>query len=185
MIKRGLVVVAVGAVGVVLAIGGASEPAESAEANVAPCAPGVTTAGTAPVAWGPQTVATGPVAVDRQPLERMFEAKNGWLYAKMPLRVAGHRYVIVSVPAELRKRVFLYYGRIHDAEGHATTSFFAAPGYGETEFRPCHDRPRTAWTGGLRVKGRAPVALEVTIEGDRHTLRLPLGRPKPYTAPSP
>jgi hypothetical protein len=39
----------------------------------------------------------------------------------MGLLVAGHAAVKVSVPPALRKRVFLYYGRYLDRDGHPTT----------------------------------------------------------------
>ncbi len=179
MIKKSLAVGVAGVVAVVLAIGGNAQPPEEAPANVAPCAPGVTMAGSESPRWPDGSSVAGPVAVPRNPLARMFEAKNGWLYAKVPLLVAGHRYVVVSVPAELRKRVFLYYGHILDVEGNRTTSFFRARGYGETEFRPCHGKGRTVWPGGVRVRGRAPVSLLVAIEGEPRSRSLTLGRPTP------
>ena len=78
--------------------------------------------------------------------------------------VEGHAPVTVSVPPRLRRRIFLYYGRILDRNGHPTTSFTHAAGYSETRFEPCPGRPRTPWPGSLRVKGTAPVRLTVRVQ---------------------
>jgi hypothetical protein len=172
-----LIVGAAAVVAIVLAVGGASQPLEAIEANVAACLPAERMIGPGPPGWRQGSVVAGPVAVARQPLRRMVEARNRQLYTKMGVLVAGHEYVVLSVPLALRNRVFLYYGRILDGEGHRTTSFFAAPGYSEIEFRPCPGMPRTGWPGGVRVIGPAPVNLLVTIEGRSRSVPLRLGRP--------
>ena len=100
---------------------------------------------------------------------------NGDLVAKAPLLVEGHSAVTVKVPEALRERVFLYYGR--DPSGK-TISFADSPGFGSIEFRPCEDRPRTIWPGGLRVKGEGSVHLVVEAEGKTSVLKL--GRPQVY-----
>jgi hypothetical protein len=110
----------------------------------------------------------------------MWKAPNGWLYGKVGVLLEGHDAVTISVPPGLRRRVFLYYGRIEGRDGQPTTSFAHARGYGETEFQPCTDKPRTVWPGGLRIKGTAPVHLLVH-EGDRaDPVQLGLGRPRIY-----
>jgi hypothetical protein len=172
-----LIVGAAAIVAIVLAVGGASEPVEAIEANVAACRSSTKTIERGPADWRRGSVAAGPVAVARRPLRKMAEANDGQLYTKMGLLVSGHQYVVLSVPLALRDRVFLYYGRILDGEGHRTRSFLAAPGYSETEFRPCPGVPRTVWPGGVRVLGRAPVNLLVTIEGRSRSVALRLGRP--------
>lgn len=178
MLKRGLLIGAAALVAIVLAVGGASEPIEVPEANVAACGAANASVGAGPLDRRRGSVAAGPVSVGSAPLRRMTERGRGQLYAKMPLLVTGRRYVVLSVPLALRNRVFLYFGRLHDGEGRPTRSIFDAPGYSETEFQPCRGRPRTLWRGALRVVGRGSVNLLVTIEGDSQSLSLPLGKPQ-------
>ncbi len=180
MLKKGLIVGAAAVVAIVLAIGGASEPVEVTEANVAACIPSETMTEAGPADSRRTSLVAGPVAVTRRPLGKMIEAKSGQRYTRMALLVTGHRYVVLSVPVALRDRVFLYYGRVLDNEGHRTTSLFGARGYAETEFQPCRDRPRTVWPGGIRVVGHSPVNLLVTIEGHSASVPLPLGKPVVY-----
>jgi hypothetical protein len=177
MIKRGIVIGAAALVAIVLAVGGASEPVEAPEANVAECGAAASSPGPDPGTARRGSIVAGPVAVGAAPLARMTEANGGELYAKMGVTVSGHRFVVLSVPLALRNRVFLYFGRVLDAEGDPQTSLLAAPGYSETELQPCPDSPRTLWLGGVRVHGRAPVHLLVTVEGEAQSLRLPLGVP--------
>lgn len=175
MLKQALVVGAAGIVAIALAMGGSSEPLEPTEANVAPCGP----PSTAPAAgaWAGGSLGAGPLAVPRRPLARMAEAPSGQLTARMPVLLSGHRYVVLSVPLALRKRVFLYYGPVLDNQGQKTTSLLGAPGYSEIELQLCRDRPRTLWPGGVRVIGHGPVRLLVTVEGRSRSTPLPLGRP--------
>lgn len=147
------------------------------ESNVADCRQ--TMIGHGRADWRGTSVVAGPVGVARNPLSAMSRTRNGQLVAKMPILVAGHSPVVVSVPPRLRHRVFLYYGRMLDREGHPTTSFTQARGYGETEFEPCIDRPRTIWPGGIRIKGRSAVHLIVAPEG-AGPVPLRLGRPRVY-----
>lgn len=165
-------------VAIVLAIGGASEPVEAPEANVAECGSAVGSDGADTGAAGQGSIVAGPVSVSEAPLAGMTEANGGELYAKMDLGVTGHRFVVLSVPLALRNRVFLYFGRVFDAEGNERKSLLAAPGYSETELQPCRDRAQTVWAGGVRVSGHAPVHLLVTVEGQAESVRLPLGTPE-------
>jgi hypothetical protein len=153
--------------------------AAPAEANVAPCNKAII--GHGPADWRSESIVAGPVGVRRQPLRRMSRTENG-LVTKMPLLVEGRApaKVTVSVPPGLRDRVFLYYGRLLDNDGQPTTSFRNTRGYGETEFQPCDDKPRTIWPGGIRVKGEAPVRLNVFTEGRAEPFVLRLGRPQAY-----
>jgi hypothetical protein len=177
VLKKGLIVTVAGVVAIVLAVGGASEPVEVPEASVAPCGPPSTAAASAPVGWRRSSLTAGPVAVPRRPLASMREAQGRQLTTRMSVLVAGHRYVVLSVPLALRNRVFLYYGRVLDHEGAATTSLLGAPGYAEIEFQPCRDRDRTVWPGGIRVIGRRPVWLLVTVEGRPSSIPVSLGHP--------
>jgi hypothetical protein len=158
----------------VLALGGGA-PADS---NVAPCDKAII--GHGPANWRSDSVVAGPVGVRRHPLDAMSPTRNGFV-AKMPLLVEGRapETVTVSVPPTLRNRVFLYYGNVLGRDGQPTTTFSEARGYGETEFQPCDDKPRTIWPGGIRVKGDGPVRLVVRVEGEA-PISLALGRPQAY-----
>jgi hypothetical protein len=168
----GVVIAAV----VVLAL----EPAAGAgtESNEADCSKAII--GSGKPTWLEESVFAGPVGVSKAPLAHMSRTKSGEFITKMPLLVEGKRAVTVSVPPDLRKRVYLYYGRIVGRDGKATTAFAAARGYGETEFQPCSGKPRTIWPGGLRIKGTAPVHLLVHQGGGTAPIPLPLGRPRVY-----
>jgi hypothetical protein len=171
------VIGAAGAVAILLAVGGASEPVEPAEANLAPCGLG-RGVGAGSADRRDATAGAGPLALDPRPLRSMRRARDGQLYAHLGVVVTGHRFVVLSVPLALRNRVFLYYGQILDNRGRTATSLFRAPGYAETEFEPCPHDSRTAWSGGVRVIGDGPVSLLVTVEGRSRSLRLPLGPPR-------
>lgn len=151
--------------------------------QVADCEIGPVMNGPGPDDWRRRSTVAGAVAVFRGTLQRMSEARNGQLLHKMPVLTIGHEPVTLSVPPRLRHRVFLYYGFHEGPDGTRTTSFRGFPGYHEVEFHPCSDRPRTPWPGGIRVKGRAPVHLDV-IAADGATDVLRLGRPKPYEPPT-
>ena len=103
----------------------------------------------------------------------MQRTKKG-LVAKMPLLVEGREpeTVTVSVPAALRGRVFLYYG--------APSSFAEDRGFSEVEFQLCANKPRTIWPGGIRIKGEAPVHLDVFVADRAEPYRLRLGKPKVF-----
>jgi hypothetical protein len=160
---------------IALALGADAAP----QSNVAPCDKAIIGHGVAD--WRDESTVAGPVGVRRHPLSAMSRTRSG-LVSKMPLLVEGRapETVTVSVPPELRHRVFLYYGRMLDNDGHPTTSFAGARGYAEIEFQLCGNKPRTIWPGGIRVRGGAPVHLLVESEG-RRAVPLPLGRPQAYS----
>ncbi len=176
VLKQGLIVAAAAIVAIVLAVGGASEPVETQEANLAPCGSDGGVAAR-PSDWRQATERAGPLAVSPRPLQAMRRGREGNLYARMPVLLSGHRFVVLSVPLELRNRVFLYYGQITDNRDHKPSSLFRAPGYAETEFQPCRHASHTVWSGGIRVIGQGPVRLLVTVEGHPHSIPLHLGRP--------
>ena len=154
----------------------ASAERQAADANVAPCQKAIIGHGRA--GWRRESIVAGPVGVAKRPLRQMWRAPSGNLYAKMGILVAGNRPVTVRVPEGLRSRVFLYYGQMTGRDGKPTTSFADTPGYSSTEFRPCADRPRTIWPGGVRIRGTASVHLMVEASGSEIPLRL--GRPGVY-----
>ena len=157
---------------------GLSVLALGASPNVAPCEKAMIGHGSA--GWRSESVAAGPVGMQRRPLSRMSRLGNGDLATKAPILVEGREpeTVTVSVPPELRGRVFLYYGEMRDRDGKPTTSFVNNRGYDETEFQPCGNKPRTIWPGGLRVRGTGPVRLDVKVEGRERPYVLHLGRPR-------
>lgn len=157
-----------------LALGSGS----TSESNVAPCDKAIIGHGSAD--WRSESVVAGPVGVRRHPLRDM-SLKRGWYTIKMPLLVEGRQpeTVTVSVPPRLRSRVFLIYGNVLDRNGNPSFSFRNTRGYGETEFQPCGNKPRTIWPGGIKIKGDEPVHLLVSARG-QPTASLPLGRPKAY-----
>lgn len=145
--------------------------------NVAPCEKAMI--GHGPAGWRSESVAAGPVGMRRHPLDRMSRLGNGDLAAKAPILIEGRepKTVTVSVPPDLRGRVFLYYGRMRDRDGRPSSSFANTRGYDETEFQLCGDKPRTVWPGGLRVRGTRAVRLNVEVEGRKRPYLLHLGRP--------
>jgi hypothetical protein len=159
-----------------LALGGHS--------NVAPCEKAMIGHGSAD--WRSESVAAGPAGVRRRPLSQMSRLGNGEMVTKMPILVEGREpeMVTVSVPPDLRRRVFLYYGSMRDRDGQPTTSFANTRGYDETEFQLCGNKPRTIWPGGLRVRGDGPVRLNVEVEGRERPYVLHLGRPNVFRPPS-
>jgi hypothetical protein len=173
----GIVIAAV----VVLALDNASGAGK--EWNEAPCSKAIL--GSGQPGWRDEAAFAGPVGVGAGSLTQMQRTGDGEFVAKVPLLVEGTKPVTVSVPPDLRKRVFLYYGRIEGRDGKPTTSFAGARGYGETEFRPCPAKPRTIWPGGLRIKGNAPVRLLVHTGGGAKPLELKLGRPEAVAGAKP
>jgi hypothetical protein len=157
----------------------ALEPASGAatESNEAACSEAMR--GSGKPAWSLEMASGGPVSVSRAAMAKMYLRRDGTFYGKVPLMVEGDQPATVSVPPRLRNRVFLYYGHIVGRDGKPTHSFFDARGYGETEFRPCANKPRTIWPGGLRIKGSAPIHLLIHT-GAPKPVPLRLGRPRAY-----
>ncbi|HEY2479226.1 MAG TPA: hypothetical protein VGI17_10905 [Solirubrobacterales bacterium] len=167
----GIVIAAV----VVLAL----EPASGAsvDKNVAGCGDNVLIGHGKPD-WRTQSSVAGPVGMPKRPLRQMSTMANGDLVTKAGILVEGPEPATVKVPAALRDRVFLYYGRA----GRQSISFANSNGFASVEFRPCEDRPRTIWPGGLRVRGRGSVHL--VVEAGARQIPLKLGRPRVYVPKS-
>jgi hypothetical protein len=162
-----------------LALGGtaAAQPDRTQEAT---CEKGPVIIGSGSAGWRRTSLDAGPLGVAEHPLSNMSRTGNGQLVAKMPALVEGQAPVTLSVPLRLRRRVFIYYGFHRGPDGRRSTGF---DGHGSSEvvFRPCADKPRTIWPGGIRVKGgRRPVRLLVRVEGSSAPIPLPLGRPRPH-----
>lgn len=99
----------------------------------------------------------------------VIELKNGQFLTKLPAIAEGSEQVRVTVPQHLSRRVGLDFGdfwteeRVRDANR-------------EVLFRPCKGRERTGWPGGLILRDRGPILLEVRIAGDDRVHMLRVGR---------
>jgi hypothetical protein len=152
--------------------------------QIASCDPGPVMIGSGKPTWRRESVVAGSLGIRRDPLREMTPYRRtepNVLVTKAPILIEGSDPVTLSVPPALTHRVFLYYGFHEGSNGKRSTSFYGYPGSSTVEFQPCADKPRTIWPGGLRVKGRAPVHLDVTVEGNPTPISLPLGRPSVYS----
>ena len=157
--------------------------ADQAKTQVASCDPGPVMIGSGKAGWRQESLAAGPLGIRRQPLRDMTPYRREEpkvLVTKAPILVEGEEAVTLTVPPRLVHRVFLYYGFHQGPDGKRSTSFYGFPGSSAIEFQPCADKPRTVWPGGIRVKGRKPVHLNVTVAGQSDPIPLRLGRPKVY-----
>jgi hypothetical protein len=73
--------------------------------------------------------------------------------------------VVLRVPREERGKVGLVYGPIRFVRSIEEASK-------QVTFRPCADKPRTVWPGGLALASLQPITLEVLVGGRKRTLRL-------------
>lgn len=159
--------------------------AASAEPHVASCDPGPVMIGSGKATWRRESLSAGPLGIRRRPLRDMTPRSRqepSVLVTKAPILVEGGDAVTLAVPASLVNRVFLYYGFHEGPDGKRSTSFNGYPGSSSVEFRPCADKPRTIWPGGIRVRGRKPVRLNVTVAGQSDAYQLLLGRPTLYSS---
>lgn len=167
----------VGAIAASVATAGTTEP------HLASCDPGPVTIGSGKATWRQESLSAGPLGIRRNPLSEMSPyspRKPNVLVTKAPILIEGHEPVTLSVPARLAPRVFLYYGFHEGPDGKRSTSFYDSPGSSSIEFRPCADKPRTVWPGGIRVRGRKTVHLTVTVDSQPDRIPLQLGRPTAY-----
>lgn len=170
------VILTVGAFAAVLA----SVALASTENHVASCDPGPVMAGSGKATWREESLSAGPLGIRRHPLREMtaYTARRPIEYVtKAPILVESPEAVTLSVPPHLAHRVFLYYGFHKGPDGKRSTSFYGYPGNSSIQFQPCTGKPRTIWPGGIRVKGRKPVQLNVTMAGQSEVHHLRLGRP--------
>lgn len=95
--------------------------------------------------------------------------KNGQYLSKIPAVVNGKAPVVLRVPEGERGRVGLDYGDFRTA--HSIHDTHAA-----VIFRPCRNQPNTGWPGGLVLKNRRPITLEVeTGGGPKRSLQIGTG----------
>jgi hypothetical protein len=79
---------------------------------------------------------------------------DGLLHTKIPTLVEGHRSVVLTVPDDESDRVGIE---------------VLKPDHPLSKLRldPCGDRPRTIWAAGVATRDRAPVVLDVEVDGKR------------------
>ena len=83
--------------------------------------------------------------------------------AKMPAIVAGHAGVTVTVSASDQGRARLVYGSLHSPRN-------LGDGATTVVFKPCGDKPRTVYPGGMVLADRRPVKLQVKSSGRTSSL---------------
>jgi pimeloyl-ACP methyl ester carboxylesterase len=84
---------------------------------------------------------------------------------KIPLILEGHEQVVLRVPSDERGKVGLIYGPINIARAVGQAA-------NQVTFKPCRDKPRTVWPGGLALAERKPITLEVVTGGSVKKLRV-------------
>jgi pimeloyl-ACP methyl ester carboxylesterase len=116
--------------------------------------------------WREQSTVAGPLGLFGTGRDLIKAQKMGSAFVtKIPLIVEGHSPVLLRVPTAEKGQVGLIYGPINSA--HAVDQ--AAE---QVTFKPCEDKPRTVWPGGLALADRDPITLEVVAGGSVKTLRL-------------
>ncbi|MGA7436294.1 MAG: hypothetical protein WBW44_11870 [Solirubrobacterales bacterium] len=138
--------------------------------TIAGCQPGVIMAGDGPADWRETSIDAGPVGIRNRPLRAMSRQPDGTLATKMGVLVEGHDNVTLAATSGMRGRVKLFYG-------NEARSFEEDSGFQRVRFRPCKDKERTVWPGGIAVKGNQRVRLKVTV-ADGEPFVIGLGMPK-------
>lgn len=148
-------------VGVLMSCGSDEDDSQRLRAAVASCEEAM--AGSSGPSWRRDATTAGPFGFFgagrrfRGPVMR--ELDNGQFLTKVPVIVDGKRPVVLRVPEDELGRVGLDYGdlRTEEAIEDAPT---------EVTFRPCRDRPRTGWPGGLLLQDRRPITVLVKVAGE-------------------
>lgn len=125
--------------------------------------------------WRESSIPADVVGIGRRPLSRMTKESRSTFTAKMPVLVEGHHKAAISVVPSQVGRVELVYGA--DAGALA-----GGRGFDKVQFRPCEDRYRTVWPGGIRVTGRRAVRLRIHVENE-DPFTISLGRPTTFKDP--
>ena len=120
--------------------------------------------GPGPDNWRERSIVAGRFGLAKGNLG-MATPVDGVLTAKRMALVAGRKKLILRVPAAERDRVRLNYGTLRNI--HPFTA-----GAVQITFAPCQDKRRTVWPGGLMLKDRKPVTLEVVSDGGTTRIRV-------------
>jgi hypothetical protein len=81
---------------------------------------------------------------------------DGLLHTKIPVLVEGQRSVVLSVPDDESDRVGIE--AVNDHRDQLLSKL---------RLDPCGDRRRTIWAAGVATRDRAPVILDVEVDGKR------------------
>jgi pimeloyl-ACP methyl ester carboxylesterase len=138
---------------------GAAGPAVTATCGKAIIGPGR-------AGWRRRSTAAGPFGLFGAGRDLSQAQPIGEIYVtKVPAVLEGRRSAVLRVPASERSRAGLIYGPINSAHTLAETAR-------QVTFRPCPDKPRTVWPGGLGLADRKPLTLELAVGGSVRRLRL-------------
>jgi hypothetical protein len=111
-----------------------------------------------------QSTTAGPFSLFGGGRDFSNASRQGQVFvAKMPAIVAGHGSVTVSVSGGDRNRAGLVYGSLH-------TPNSLGDGATTVVFKPCGDKPRTVFPGGMVMTDRHPVKLQVRSGGKTRSL---------------
>ncbi|MGB0121138.1 MAG: hypothetical protein WBP55_09335 [Solirubrobacterales bacterium] len=138
--------------------------------TIAGCQPSVVMAGAGSADWREDSIDAGPVGIRKRPLRAMSRQPDGTLATKMGVLVEGQDKVTLAATSGMRGRVKLFYG-------NEARSFEEDSGFQRVRFRPCDDRERTIWPGGIKVEGDQKVRLKVTV-ADGEPFVIGLGMPR-------
>jgi hypothetical protein len=118
--------------------------------------------------WRRQTTSVGDFGLFVEHLtSQAHELSNGNYLVKAGAAVAGNHPVTVRVPDDLRGTVGLVYGH---TRGHQRSP---AEAWTQVTFRPCEEKPRSGYVGGLIFRGRTrDISLEVISRGSLERLKL-------------
>lgn len=150
----------------------ADEVAEQATKGVARCDSAIL--GNADSRWRERSTVVGYVGFygpGRDFKTAYRHDKGGDFVTKMPVIIEGNSGATVWVAREARHRVALLFGKIPASEPYEIED-----GYSQVRFEPCTARERTGFVGGLVLRDRHPVALNVRLDGADGTQTVTLGR---------
>ena len=97
--------------------------------------------------------------------------EGGDLVLKLPIVIEGNSGATVWVPREERDRLALLFGKIQASEPYSIDD-----GYARVRFEPCRNRKRTGFVGGLVLRDRRQVVLNVRLHGTEQTNSVTLGK---------
>lgn len=126
--------------------------------------------GTGNADWRKNSIPAGVVGIRRRPLSNMTRESRSTFTAKMPVLIEGRQKAGISVvPSQL--------GRVELVYGEDASTLAGGAGFDKIQFRPCEDKDRTVWPGGIRVTSLKAVRLRVHVEGE-DPITISLGHPK-------